>query len=405
MTHAFLLRADLVITIGSAGVIRDGEVRASDGRIAGVGGRGQLETQADDLVLELGARTILPGLIDCHEHLSGHDRFAIGDSSVVEPDAMFALVGTFHARRLLSEGITTARVPGAPGHVDLHLRRAIELGYVEGPRLVCAGQHLAMTGGHGSVSGLEVDGPERCMQGAREQLKAGADFIKVVASGGVGITRPGERPVQPELTEAEMAAIVGVAHAAGKRVTAHADGEDGIQHALDAGVDCIEHGIYLTPQQATQMADTGVALVPTLSTMRGIAARGAEWGMPQEWIPIAESVLDPHLSSFQHALRAGVTFAAGTDGFGELVSELEIFEECGVTPLDAIRAATLSGAEIIGADADYGRLQPGASADLIAVDGDPVQDLSVLRRISLVMAGGIVRRDPEHRLSTATAPR
>jgi imidazolonepropionase-like amidohydrolase len=389
--RAWLLKAARVLTTLDEPPIMHGAVRVRGARIVAVDVADRLGSEDGESVLEFPEGTLLPGLIDAHEHLSGHDRYAIGDPSVHEPDTMYALVGTYHCRRLLDEGVTTARIPGSPGHIDLMLRRAISEGYVEGPRLVCAGRHLTMTGGHGSESGIEVDGPDDSRRAARLQLKAGADFLKIVASGGVGITRAGEEPTQPELTVAEMRAAVDVMHRAGRRATAHADGVRGISNALEAGVDCIEHGIYLTAEHARRMADRAVALVPTLSTMEGIHRHGLEYGMPATWIPIAEAVLGPHRESFQHALDAGVRFAAGTDGFGDIVSEIAAFTSFGLSPYRAIQAATRDAALVIG-DVGYGTLEAGRLADIIAVGGDPLDSVEHLRDVRLVMAEGIVRR-------------
>jgi imidazolonepropionase-like amidohydrolase len=388
-----VLIADRVITGGDEAPIGNGAVRIEDERIVAVGPASQVGARPGDEVIELPGCTLLPGLIDCHEHLSGHDRYAIGDDSVREADIMFALVGTYHARRLLDIGVTTARIPGAPGHIDLFIRRAIQEGYLSGPKLICAGRHLSMTGGHGSMSGIEVDGADEARKAVRLQMKAGADFIKIVASGGVGITRPGEEPSQPELTVEEMSAAVDAAHSAGKRVTAHADGVPGIQNAIDAGVDCIEHGIYLTRAQAEQMAERGIALVPTLSTMVGIYERGIEYGMPGSWIPIAEAVLEPHRESFQNALDAGVHFATGTDGFGDIVEEIRLFTTFGLDNHRAIQAATRDAALVCSPRPDFGTLEPGKTADLLAVTGDPLQAVEALRRVRLVTVDGMVVRE------------
>jgi imidazolonepropionase-like amidohydrolase len=388
-----LLRAPLVLTGLEEPPIRDGAVRIRGSEIVAVDTAARLGVEDGEIVRTFQDGTLLPGLIDCHEHLSGHDRYAIGDPSVQEPDLMYALVGTFHCRRLLDEGITTARIPGSPGHIDLMIRRAIREGYVEGPRLVCAGRHVVMTGGHGSESGIEVDGPDSARHAARLQIKAGADFLKIIASGGVGITHEGEEPSQPELSVVEMRAAVEVMHSRGRRVTAHADGVPGISNALEAGVDCIEHGIYLNAEHAREMAARSVALVPTLSTMRRIHDRGIEYGMPATWIPIAAAILGPHRESFQHALDAGVLYGTGTDGFGKLVEELEIFVSFGISPYRAIQAATRDGARIIGPVARYGTLEKGFAADVIAVDGDPLESLDALRHVRFVMTEGVVRRD------------
>src|SRR5262245_54616170 len=221
---SMLLRAAQVLTGLDEPPIRDGAVRVRGSAIVAVDTATRLGIEDGEVVRDFPGGTLLPGLIECHEHLSGHDRYAIGDPSVQEPDIMYALVGTFHCKRLLDEGITTARIPGSPGHIDLMIRRAIREGYVEGPRLVCAGRHVVMTGGHGSESGIEVDGPDSARRAARLQIKAGADFLKIIASGGVGITHEGEEPSQPELSIEEMRAAVEVMHSRGRRVTAHADG-------------------------------------------------------------------------------------------------------------------------------------------------------------------------------------
>ena len=383
------LQARQVLTGGDEPPIPNGGIRIRGSKIVAVGPADDIR-EPEDKVLDFGDATLLPGLIDCHEHLSGHDRYAIGDPSVVEPDMMFALVGAYHARRLVRIGVTTARIPGAPGHIDLMIRRAIREGYLLGPKLVCAGRVVVMTGGHGSMSGVEVDGPWEARKAARAQLKAGADFVKIIASGGVGITREGELPSQPELSVVEMAAAAEAVHAADRRITAHADGVPGISNALEAGVDCIEHGIYLNADQAKFMADNGVAMVPTLSTMQGIYHHGIEYGMPETWIPIAEAILEPHLDSFRHALDAGVHFATGTDGFGDIVDEMIIFTTFGISNYRAIQSATRDAALVISPRPDFGTLQAGMAADIISVDGDPMDDLNALRSVQFVMVDGKV---------------
>ena len=384
-----ILQARQVLTGRDERPIANGGIRVRESRIVAVGPADGIRESGDE-IHDFGDATLLPGLIDCHEHLSGHDRYAIGDPSVVEPDMMFALVGAYHSRRLVRIGVTTARIPGAPGHIDLMIRRAIREGYLLGPKLICAGRVVVMTGGHGSMSGVEVDGPWEARKAARAQLKAGADFVKIIASGGVGITREGELPSQPELSVVEMAAAAEAVHSADRRITAHADGVPGISNALEAGVDCIEHGIYLNADQARFMADNGVAMVPTLSTMQGIYHHGIEYGMPETWIPIAEAILEPHLDSFRHALEAGVHFATGTDGFGDIVDEMILFTTFGIDNYRAIQSATRDAALVISPHPDFGVLEEGKAADIIAVDGDPMDDLNALRSVHFVMIDGQV---------------
>jgi imidazolonepropionase-like amidohydrolase len=391
----WLLRARQVLTGTDDEPIADGAVRVRGRVIAEVGPARTLGQEPGEEVMAFPEGTLLPGLIDCHEHLNGHDRYAIGDASVDAPDTMLTLVGAYHTRRLLNIGVTTARTVGAQGQIDFVIRRAIREGYIEGPRLFCAGQNLIMTGGHGVAAGIEVDGPDEARKAARKQIKAGADLIKMMASGGVGITREGEEPSQPELTVAEMAAAVEAAHSAGIRTTAHADGVPGIRHALEAGIDCIEHGIFLGPDEAKFMAEHDVALVPTLSTMQGIYEHGLEYGMPESWIPIARDILEPHRASFQAALDAGVLFATGTDGFGDIVDEMQLFTSFGLSPYRAIQAATRDAALVLSPRPSFGVLETGKSADVIAVAGDPLQSLDQLRQIRFVMLQGMVKRTPE----------
>ncbi|MCW2757223.1 MAG: hypothetical protein JWO46_969 [Nocardioidaceae bacterium] len=367
--------------------IEQGTVLVIGDRIAAVGFAAQVDLPPDAEVVDCSGRTVLPGLVDCHEHLLGRSRFGEG-AEVTEPDGTWAIVVAHYAQDCLRRGVTTVRVPGSHHGVDLAVRAAIAEGYLHGPRMICAGEAITMTGGHGHGAGVEVDGPVECMRAARGQLARGADFLKVVASGGVGTVRIGEDPTHPEMTVEELTAVVQVANAARKYVTAHADGNEGIENALAAGVHCIEHGIYLTREQAVLMAERGVALVPTLSTMVGIARKGGGWGLPAGWIDIAEGILDVHRDSFQNALDAGVTFGTGTDGYGEIVDEIREIATYGVSPMRAIQASTRDSAQIAFPGASFGVLAPGWSADVLVVDGDPLADLDALRDVATVMVVG-----------------
>ncbi len=371
--------------------VKDAVVRVTHGRIVSVH-RGYTASvrERGDVVLDVRPATVLPGFIDLHEHLNGDGKYSLGDDSVKPSDATWAIVATHYARQALMKGITTVRTVGTPAHLDIALRKAIAEGLAVGPRLVCAGQKLTMTGGHGCSRGRQVDGPYEAMKATREQIKAGADLIKLTASGGVGITREGEEPTQPEMTVEEMRAATEAAHAAGLRVTVHADGVPGIQNAIAAGVDCLEHGIFLGPAEAEEMARRGIALVPTLSTMHGIAFRGRALGLPSSWIPIAENVVEPHMASFRAAVDAGVLFGAGTDGYGDMVEELQIFAKAGLTPYRAIQAATRDAARLMGLERRVGTIEVGCQADMIAVQGDPREDLALLRRVTLIMRDGVV---------------
>jgi imidazolonepropionase-like amidohydrolase len=379
------------ILTGNGDLIEEGTVRVADGLIQRIDrGYHRSLVEGGDDVIDLRSATLLPGLIDLHNHLNGDGKYSIGDDSVREPEATWALVLAAHARRELMHGVTTVRVPGAPFNVDVAVRKSIHEGYSTGPRLICAGEKISMTGGHGYGHGCEADGAAEVMRASRELIKVGVDFIKVTASGGVGSTREGEVPVQPEMTVEEMGAAVVVAHSAGLQVAAHADGVPGVRNALAAGVDTVEHGIFMGKDEAEDMARRGVALVPTLAVMREIAYRGEALGLPSRWIPNALGVLGPHMESFKAAREAGVLFGAGTDGFCDLIDELEAFVEAGIAPYAAVQAATRDAAKIIRRDGTLGTIDVGKTADLIAVPGNPIEDLDLLRRPSFVMRDGTV---------------
>lgn len=394
MSQPIILLADRLIRGTDAPLIEESAILIQDGSIVFAGRREEFVPPENAKIIDCGDRTLLPGLVDCHEHLLGRGRYAESGSDFNEPEAAWGVVFAHQSDRVLRTGITTVRVPGTYRGIDLAVRGALaELNHPS-PRLICAGQAITMTGGHGSGAGVQVDGIAECMRATRAELAAGADFIKVIASGGVGTIRIGEDPTHPEFTVEELSAVVTAARSAGKYVTAHADGIEGIENALHAGVQCIEHGIYLTMQQAEKMAKDGVHLVPTLSTMVNIARKTEEWGLPSEWAGTAEEILDVHRASFQAALDAGVKFGTGTDGYGDMVDEIREFTSYGLTPLRAIQAATQDAAQIALPGANFGTLESGQLADIIAVDGNPLDDLEALRSVAIVLTEGAVVFDP-----------
>jgi imidazolonepropionase-like amidohydrolase len=342
--------------------------------------------------IDLAGLTLMPGLINCHVHLC-----LAGDADPVtsmmrEPVTLTALRIALHARAALEAGVTTVRDLGGREYAELAVRAAIAQGLVPGPRVFAAGKLICMTGGHGAWVGREADGADDVRKAVREQLKAGADVIKVIATGGV-MTR-GVEPGAAQLGLDELRAAVDESARAGRRVAAHAQGSAGIADAVTAGVASIEHGIFLTEEIVARMRGAGTTLVPTLTAAERIATAGPETGVPDWMVAKARGVTAAHAASFDLARRAGVAIAAGTDAgtplnpHGGLGAELALMAKHGMSPLACLRAATSSAAALLGLGDRLGRVAPGYLADLIAVEGDPAEDLEALDRVRLVIAGG-----------------
>ena len=365
-----------------------------DGRIAAVGGR--LDAPHDAARLHFGGATILPGLIDCHVHLSDE---GLADATVrdAESPALRVLRMADHAKRTLRAGFTTVRDVGGRDHLEFALRRAVSDGLVSAPRLLLAGKIVAITtAGASAWRGMyrEANGRWDVVRAVREQIAAGADVIKLMATGAV-LSPAHERPDAAQFADDELRAIVETAHALGRRVAAHAHGIAGIRRAVEARVDTIEHGTHLHEDVAVArtMASRGVFLVPTLKALALIATPPSD-GIPPHVGAKARERLADRDASFRLARREGVPIAFGTDAatpfnrHGENAGELLLMRELGMTPLAAIGAATGAAARAIGRD-DIGTLAPGMQADLAVWEGDPISDLSALARPPLaVFLGG-----------------
>jgi imidazolonepropionase-like amidohydrolase len=346
--------------------------------------------------VDLAGRTLLPGFIDCHVHLTM--RAEAAPIPIVSPmDQMVAIVhASINALNTLQSGVTTVRDCGAPHHIDFALRRAAESGLCLTPRLVLSGRALCMTGGHGwHLLGHEVDGADEVRRAARLELKAGADNIKLIASGGI-LTR-GTDIGNPQFTVDEMRAAVEEAHSAGKTANAHAHGAEGIKRAVAAGVDSIEHAYFIDSEGIDMMLARSTVLVATSAAVRNVVRHGVAAGIPADIVEKAKSAIDAHVSGFRSAHRAGVPLAMGTDSgvpftrHGNNLDELKYLVEMGLSPQEAIRVATLDSARLLRLDDRLGSLEEGKNADLIIVDGDPIADISVLRqpdRIRQVILNG-----------------
>ena len=352
-------------------------------------------------VIELTGKTVLPGLISCHEHITFKRYHGTFQEMMRWPRARFYFHGACSALLSLKEGITTVRDIGGKDHINIELRRAIEDGVLIGPRMVVAGQPICMTGGHGYELCREADGPDRVRKVAREQLKAGADFIKVMASGGF-VSRGADLPTSSQLTVEEMCAAFEEAHKAGKRTTTHAHPPKAIQAAIEAGVDCIEHGALLDEETADLMASKGVFLDPTLSALRITAERGLEMGRPRWLVEVSREKILHQMDTFRKAVKAGVKIVTGVDSIGEMVMELQLLMEGGLSTMEAILAATKTASQCLDLADEIGTIEVGKLADLIVVDGDPLADITTLRDINMVIKGGTIY-DPAQ-LDSAIGP-
>ena len=344
--------------------------------------------------VDLAGHTLLPGLINCHVHLClGAEADPVRPLRE-EPLGLTAIKALLRARETARAGVTTVRDLGGREYVEIAVRRAIQEGLIDGPRIVAAGRPVCMTGGHGHWLGREADGPDDARKAVREQLKAGADVIKIIATGGV--MTPGVEPGSPQLTLDEMRAAIEEASRAGRRTAAHAMASSGISDAIAAGITSIEHGIYLTEEIVAHMRRDGTFLVPTLNAPAAIASGGLAAGIPDFMVRKSEVVVPAHVASFQLAHRAGVRIAAGADSgtplnfHGSLLPELTLMVKYGMTPLEAIRAATVTAADCLGLGEVTGRVAPGYAADLIAVAGDPAERIEALADLKLVLVSGRV---------------
>jgi imidazolonepropionase-like amidohydrolase len=367
-------------------------------RITDAGAAARVKVPENARRISLAGRTLLPGLIDAHVHLKGW-RSSNPDDILITPHPLAALRAAADCRKLLHAGFTTVRDCG--GCLGPHLRDAIASGEIPGPRILTAYRGLSQTGRVKKVTWAldttplrqEVDGIDDCRRVVREHIGLGADLIKVSITGRV--YAPQSDPGQTAYTVEEIQAIVDEAHRMGRRVAAHAQATQGIKNGILAGVDSIEHGIYLDEEACGWMGERNTALVPTLAYFYRIATIGEGLGSPAYAVRKAKEVVEAHMKSFALAMRTGITIGMGTDfegsplfPHGENGTELELMVQGGMAERDVIVAATATNAVILGIEQKLGTLVPGKLADLIAVTGNPLKDIGVLRRVELVMQGG-----------------
>ena len=383
---------------GTGAPLRDANVVIQDGRIVDVG-----PGLDGDEAVDVSGRCLLPGLFDCHTHVTLSDVDLLGHLQRPFSYRFYQAVGNLAAT--LAAGITTVRDAGG---ADAGIKRAVADGLIPGPRMQVSLRLLSQTGGHGDgwfASGQEVrllpaypgmpdgvvDGPEALRRRVRELVRAGADVIKVATSGGV--LSPTDDPRHAHFRDDELAALVAEATAAGRWVMAHAQATDGIKAAVRAGVRSIEHGIFLDDEAIGLMLDRGTWLVPTLVAPRGVlAAARAGMPLPEAAVRKALEVTEAHADSFRRAVAAGVKVAMGTDSgvtpHGRNLAELELMAKGGMEPAAVLHATTASAAALMGLQDELGTLEPGKRADVVAVDGDPFELATLPDRVAAVWQDG-----------------
>ena len=357
-------------------------------------------------VTDLSTATVLPGLIDSHTHITGEGTADAIVRAVTLGPTDAAVRSTVYAKRTLEAGFTTIRNVGADGGADVSLKRAIDEGFVPGPRIWTARRTLSITGGHGDQGGLRpelggeatwqngiVDSPEEAAKAVRYQHKYGADLIKFTATGGVlSINDSGDLQ---QFTDAEMKSIVETARLLGMKVAAHAHGKRGMEAAIRAGVDSIEHGTYLDAETIELFKKHGTYLVPTIIAGKTVAEMAKKPGALHPSVRAKAARIGPLIQdSFRRAYAGGVKIAFGTDSgvsnHGENAREFGYMVEAGMPAMQAILSATRNAADLLGAADSVGSIQPGRYADVIAVAGDPLTDITELQRVVFVMKGGTV---------------
>lgn len=362
-------------------------------------GEGDSNLSADKIIDAKG-RTLLPGMMNLHVHIQrrhvsrGNALFRSGATNVAAcPEAERILYALRNAWYELSIGTTTIRDLTSQSRVSNKLRDYFNKGIFNGPRLITCGTAIACTGGHGAhrnhEDSLEADGPYEVAKAVRLEIKEGAQFIKMMASGGLAGMPEYEHPNWVEFTREEFEAGIEAAHSHQKKVTVHAMGELPPLTAIKAGVDGIEHGTKLSDESISLMLKKNVYYVPTMSGITALADREDEKGSKEMAQTVRELVVWPQRESVRKAYKAGILIGAGTDTLGELVHELELMEDCGMTRPDAIRTATLHAAKIIDKEDCLGQIRPGFVADMFIIDGNPLDSLGNLRNVRDVICRGI----------------
>ena len=360
-------------------------VIVEDGRVREAGARSDIAVPHEATVVDWTGLTAMPGLIDSHEHLGIDLGDEEGQLAQAPEYTMARCIRT--ARTVLRAGITTIRDCGERGMIGPLVKRAIDDGVVPGPRVLAAGRNICRTGGHGWKMGLQADGADGLRSAVREVCRDGADFIKIMASG--GISTAGSTVMAPEFTDDEFVAVIDEAHRRGRKIAAHGHGGPGVASAVRAGVDSIEHGLFLTDDDVALMVRHGTYLVVTAGSF--VVIRD-DPGVPQFQKDKVGNALTDHLAMLGRTRQAGLKIAVGTDeNHGALWFEMQTLCDVGYEPMESICAATVNGADLLGLSDTVGTIEPGKVADVIAIGGDPTVDIAAVKDVRAVMKAGTLQ--------------
>jgi imidazolonepropionase-like amidohydrolase len=396
-----IIRAARLFDAKSGRILPNQTIVVEGEKIVSVGAA--VQPAAGDKVIDLGNATVLPGLIDVHTHLTFDPSFGYQELGISVPRE--ALTGAKNARITLLAGFTTVRNVGANGFADIALRDAINAGDVPGPHMLASGPALGITGGHCDNNLLPyeyhaqsdgvADGVEGVQHKVREVIKYGADVIKICATGGV--LSKGDNPQASQYTLEEMRAIAADAHRLGRKVAAHAHGKQGIIWASEAGIDSIEHGSYIDDEAIAVLKKNGTYLVPTSYLNVWLDENMEKIGLPEFYANKQRTIGPISVKNMAHAMTSGVKVAFGTDAavypHGLNARQLAQYVQMGLTPAQALQTATVNAADLLGWSDRVGSIEPGKWADIIAVDGDPLQNIATTEHVKFVMKSGTVYKN------------
>ncbi|MBZ9613125.1 metal-dependent hydrolase family protein [Rheinheimera maricola] len=401
---ATLIHAGKLITAENKQVLSEHTIVVKQDKIVALEA-GFRQPTTEDVVIDLTQHTVMPGLMDMHTHFYTQFSPTVYSEGFTMNEADYALRGATFAEKTLMAGFTTVRELGDNHQISTALKKAIAKGYIKGPRIFAAGKSLATTGGHadptngvaavymadpGPKDGV-INGADEARKAVRQRYKEGSDLIKITATGGVlSVAKSGSNP---QFTDAELAAIVSTAKDYGMKVAVHAHGKEGMERAIKAGVDSIEHGTYMDKNTMAMMRKQGTYFVPTISAGKWAEEKSAIAGFFPELVrPKAATIGGRIQQTFAEAYKAGVKIAFGTDAgvyeHGNNWREFVYMTEVGMPALEAIQSATIEGARLLGVADELGSIKAGKIADIVAVPGDPLQDINLMGQVSFVMKAG-----------------